>query len=100
MAGVFGIADAPRAESPAVLQRLRQMGVETWMVTGDNRRTANSIAEKLGLDPQFVLAEVMPGNKARQVRRAWQRPYVPTALSCSIAAIHIGIKMLSVPTLV
>jgi len=68
VAGVFGIADAPRPESRALLSKLNSMGISTWMVTGDNRTTANSVAEKLGLSEEFVMAEVMPGNKARQVK--------------------------------
>lgn len=60
-----------------VLRHLNAMGIETWMVTGDNRTTANSVAQKLGLAEDFVMAEVLPGNKARQAsifcprRMAW-----------------------------
>jgi len=68
IAAVFGVADAPRPESPAVLAALKKMGITPWMVTGDNYRTAYSVADGLGLPRQYVMAEVMPGNKARQVK--------------------------------
>lgn len=43
------------------------MGIESWMVTGDNRRTASAIASLVGIPPQHVFAEVLPSEKARRV---------------------------------
>ncbi len=43
------------------------MGIESWMVTGDNRRTAHSIASLVGISPLNVFAEVLPSENARKV---------------------------------
>jgi cation transport ATPase len=46
------------------------MCMQVWMVTGDNGRTARSLARTLGIHPEHVAAEVMPAHKARKVRRS------------------------------
>jgi len=65
--GVLAVADTLRATSGPAIAALQDLGVEVAMITGDNHRTAASIAAEIGID-QFV-AEVMPGEKAEQVRR-------------------------------
>ncbi|MEV4729979.1 heavy metal translocating P-type ATPase [Saccharopolyspora sp. NPDC049426] len=64
-AGVFGIADAPRATSQAAVAALHDLGIEVVMLTGDNRATAERIAQRLDIDT--VLAEVLPGEKAAKI---------------------------------
>jgi Cu2+-exporting ATPase len=64
-AGLIGIADAPRETSAAAVSALHDLGVEVVMLTGDNRATAERIAEQLGIDT--VIAEVLPGDKAAKV---------------------------------
>ena len=64
-AGIFGIADAPRETSVAAVEALHELGVEVAMLTGDNRATAERIAEQLGIDS--VIAEVLPEDKATKV---------------------------------
>jgi Cu2+-exporting ATPase len=65
--GLIAIADAIRPTSKATVARLRERGVEVVMLTGDNAVTAKRIAADLGIDN--VLAEVLPGQKAEQVRQ-------------------------------
>jgi heavy metal translocating P-type ATPase len=65
--GLLAVADTLRATSRPAVAALKGLGVEVAMITGDNERTAASIAAETGID-QFV-AEVMPGEKADQVRR-------------------------------
>ena len=65
--GVLAVADTLRATARPAVTALKNLGVEVAMITGDNHRTAASIAAETGID-QFV-AEVMPGEKADQVRR-------------------------------
>jgi Cu2+-exporting ATPase len=64
-AGVIAIADAPRDSAKAAVSALRQLGVRTVMLTGDNRVTAGRVAVEVGIDE--VIAEVLPGDKAAKV---------------------------------
>ena len=63
---VLAVADAPRPESRAVIARLRDLGMRTLMLTGDNARTAQAVATTLGIAE--VMAEVLPEDKANQVK--------------------------------
>jgi Cu+-exporting ATPase len=63
--GAIGIADALRPEAPAVVARLLSMGVAVYMVTGDNKTTADRVAEQLGISNVF--AEVPPAGKSERV---------------------------------
>jgi len=65
IAGVFGVADAPRDTSQQAVANLREMGVRVVMLTGDNAATAARIAEQL--DITEVIADVRPGDKAARV---------------------------------
>ncbi|MGG6297790.1 heavy metal translocating P-type ATPase [Leptolyngbya sp. AN02str] len=62
---IMGIADAVKPSSIYAIRSLQKMGLEVVMLTGDNQRTANVIARKVGI--QRVLAEVRPAQKAATV---------------------------------
>lgn len=66
--GVLAVADTIRPSSKETISRLHELGVATAMITGDNARTAHSIARSLGIDE--VVAEVLPGDKAAKVLEA------------------------------
>ncbi|MEO7364145.1 MAG: copper-translocating P-type ATPase [Candidatus Saccharimonadales bacterium] len=67
LVGVIAIQDAPKASSRAAISSLRRMGIRTVMITGDNQATADAIARSVGIDE--VLAEVLPADKAEQVKQ-------------------------------
>ena len=67
LCGAIGIADVLKPTSAEAVAELKRMGIEVVMITGDNRRTAQAIAKKLGIEK--VLAEVLPGDKAKEVSR-------------------------------
>lgn len=66
LAAVIGVADTVRPESNKVLKALRQLGVRTLMISGDNKRTARKIADELGIDEAY--GEALPQDKARIIR--------------------------------
>jgi Cu+-exporting ATPase len=67
LAGLVAIADSIRPEAQATVSALKTMGIECWMASGDNRRTALAIAREAGI--VHVLAEVKPEEKAAKVRQ-------------------------------
>ena len=64
--GLIAIADAARPTAKAAVAKLRALGIEVVMLTGDNAGTAKRIATDLGIDT--VLADVLPGQKAEKVK--------------------------------
>lgn len=69
--GAIALADIVRPESRQAVARLKAMGIQCMMLTGDNRTVAKAVADELGLDDFF--AEVLPGQKADRIREIRSR---------------------------
>lgn len=65
--GFMAFRDQIKPEAFSAIRRLQQLGIETVMITGDNKGSANAVAKQLGID--HVLAEVLPHEKAQEITR-------------------------------
>ncbi len=66
-AGLFAVADRARPSASSTVQRLKEMGMQVWMVTGDQELTARAVAAEVGIDN--VVAGVLPAGKLDVLRR-------------------------------
>ncbi|KGG80857.1 ATPase P [Caloranaerobacter azorensis H53214] len=65
--GIIAVADTVKEHSREAIKQLKSMGIEVYMITGDNERTANAIAREVGIEN--VIAEVLPEHKAQEVQK-------------------------------
>lgn len=67
--GIIAVADTLKETSKEAIDNLKEMDIEIYMITGDNQRTAKSIAKQVGIKEENVLAEVLPEHKAEEVEK-------------------------------
>lgn len=67
LVGIIGVADVLKPSSQEAVTQLKRLGIDVTLLTGDHRKTAQAICNELGID--HVIAEVMPQDKEREVRR-------------------------------
>jgi Cu+-exporting ATPase len=97
VAAVIAIADPIRATSPAAVDRLKRMGLEIVLLTGDDRKTAEAVARAVGIER--VIAQVLPDEKLEQVRRVQRQGKVVALVgdglndAPALAQADIGIAM-------
>jgi P-type Cu+ transporter len=67
LVGLIGIADTLKESTRSAIQKFKEMGLKAVMITGDNMRTAQAVAQQIGID--VVLAEILPQEKANEVKK-------------------------------
>ncbi|MGE5418405.1 MAG: heavy metal translocating P-type ATPase [Acidobacteriota bacterium] len=74
LAATIAVADTVKESSADAVKELKELGIDVWMITGDNQRTAAAIAGEVGIE--HVLAEVLPEDKVDQVRKLKEQGHI------------------------
>lgn len=67
--GLVAVADTIKESAPRAISLLKKMGITSYLITGDNKRTAAAIARQAGIEEEQVFSEVLPQDKADHVKR-------------------------------
>jgi Cu+-exporting ATPase len=97
LVGLIGVADPVKPSTPEAIRLLHDDGVKIFMLTGDNRTTAEAVAKKLGIDE--IQAEVLPEQKREVVKRLQSEGHIVAMAgdgvndAPALAQAHVGIAM-------
>ncbi len=69
--GIISIADIIKESAKETVEKIKDLGIEVWMITGDNERTADTIARKVGITN--IIASVLPGQKSQKIKELQEK---------------------------
>ncbi|KAF5208730.1 putative copper-transporting ATPase [Clavispora lusitaniae] len=102
LAAMMACRDEVRPEARAVVEHLKNRGIESWMITGDNKLTAAAIAHEIGIKQENVVSEILPHEKKNIVESLQQRDGAVVAMvgdgindAPALAAANVGIALSS-----
>ncbi|KAL1730664.1 E1-E2 ATPase-domain-containing protein [Schizophyllum commune] len=88
LVAAFAVTDPLRPEAKGVIAWLQKQGIETWMISGDNKKTASAVASQVGIPAQNVIADVLPTEKADKIE--WLQRSGPRASGAKTGRAIVG----------
>lgn len=73
--GLIGVADTVKVTSKEAIAKLKSLGLNIYMITGDNIRTAHAIGHEVGIKLENIFAEVLPKDKASEIKKLQEKGY-------------------------
>jgi len=99
---MLAFGDEPKAEASAAIATLRSRGIRVMMLSGDNTAAAQAMAKRVGLQPDEVISNVLPGDKAAQIASLKQQGLTVVMVgdgvndAPALAAADVGMAMANV----
>jgi Cu+-exporting ATPase len=97
--GIIGIADTPKEEAQFALRALKAMGMDLWMLTGDNPTTAEALGNKLEISSDRILSNMLPEDKVMKIQELQSKGAIVAMVgdgindSAALIQSHLGIAL-------